>query len=118
MRVIDFHKVQPTDLDVVAVDTPNLSGIHHRYTVQAPNALVPLAFLNFQNCPKCDAGVNGITKESLIAICIDQLTALQAGPFPCCENETALEHLQLALKALNDRTRDRLQRGVEGTNQA
>lgn len=38
--------------------------------------------------------------------------------FPCGENEVALNHLGLALEALNSRTAEREARGVEGTHVA
>jgi hypothetical protein len=74
--------------------------------------------LQFQNGP-IGAGQQpkGITNESLLAVVIDRLQQFQAGPFKCRENALALTHLEEALHWLHHRTRDRISRGVEGTDQ-
>lgn len=38
-------------------------------------------FIGFQNGPIKEVGVNGVTQEALIAICIDRLRSFQEGPF-------------------------------------
>lgn len=72
--------------------------------------------ISFQNGPIQEAGVNGISGEALLAIQIDRLRSFQAGQYACRENAIALTHLEDALMWLQKRTRDRLARGVEGTN--
>lgn len=72
--------------------------------------------LLFQNGPIAEVGVNGITHEALLAILIDRLEHFQNGPFANPHNRDALTHLQMAQKALHDRTRERMERGVEGTH--
>jgi hypothetical protein len=49
-----------------------------------------------------------------LAIVRDRLEAFQAGPFNCRENSDALAGVVHAMDRLNDRTRDRIRRGVEG----
>jgi len=71
--------------------------------------------LNFQNGPIAENGVNGITQEALIAVCIDHLESFQTGPYACRENAIALTKLQEAQMWLHKRTLDRMERGVEGT---
>ena len=73
--------------------------------------------LAFQNGPIGEAGVNGITHEALLAVLIDRLRGFQGGPFRSDHNSMVLSHLSAALGALNERTRERQERGVEGTNQ-
>lgn len=76
--------------------------------------------LNFQNGPVTKGlegrleGVNGITNEVLLAIVEYRLQGFQSGEFSCRENAIALTHIQDALMWLQKRTRDRLERGVEG----
>jgi hypothetical protein len=99
----------------------------------------------FQNGPiATPADMNGLTVEVLIAIAIDRMRGFQGqnpkpagwgktvgdaatqvaamhredewGKFRCRENAVALTHLGGALMWLQKRTRDRLARGVEGTN--
>ncbi len=70
----------------------------------------------FQNGPINEAGVNGITHEALLAILIDRLRGFQAGPFKSKANACALTHMEEALMWLNQRTLERMRRGVEGTH--
>lgn len=134
MRKLSDHIVsgyQAVQLTISVLDEPGAGGANHAYAVEGfdafdnpsheraesqtggPTRLMVL----FQNGPIKEAGVNGITQEALLAIVIDRLRSFQAGPFACPENGTALEYSQLALGALQMRTRKRLARGVEGTHQ-
>lgn len=69
--------------------------------------------INFQNGAVKENGVNGITSEALLAILIHRTEVLNAR-FPCQENEDALTGLIGALDAFESRTKDRINRGVEG----
>lgn len=55
-------------------------------------------------------------KEALIAIVIDRLQGFQRGQFACEENVLALHKLHEAMHWLHHRTREREERGVEGTH--
>jgi hypothetical protein len=136
LREIETHKVKgdlpQNQLKIAIYDEPGAGGASHLYVITgfdtATNPSDPLVqrfgggvpteakkTILFQNGPIKDFGVNGITQEALLAIVIDRLEAFQAGPFPSAENADALAHCQLALEALQTRTRKRLARGVEGT---
>jgi len=71
----------------------------------------------FQNGTILENGVNGVTQEVLLAVIIDRLRSFQNGEFACRENEKALTHLEEAMHWLQQRTINRLRRGVEGTHQ-
>lgn len=76
----------------------------------------PYITLSFQDGPIQPYGENGTTNEEIIRLLIERLESLNgimASPY----NESALNNLQLALNALENRTRERQARGVEGTNQ-
>jgi hypothetical protein len=60
---------------------------------------------------------NGAFVETILAVIIDRLEFYEQSPFACEENKTALVHLRLAAQALEDRTRNREARGVEGTHE-
>lgn len=62
----------------------------------------------------CPTPANGITVEALIAVCIDRVIEWQKGPFACVDNEDALKALRTALDCCQERTRDRVKRGVKG----
>lgn len=69
--------------------------------------------ISFQNGAVKANGVNGVTSEALLAILIHRTEALNER-FPCKENEEAIKGLKTALNAFESRTKDRLNRGVEG----
>lgn len=60
---------------------------------------------------------NGAFVEDVINAAVDRLAYYQESEFASDYNETALEHLEEALAALQARTRDREERAVEGTHQ-
>lgn len=117
MRTINDHKVNPANdlLDITVMDEPGAGGASHHYQVRGPRG-VGVDIL-FQNGPIAEAGVNGITQEVLLAICIDRLRAFQSGPYACRENALALTKMEEAQHWLLSRTRSRMARGVEGTHQ-
>lgn len=72
--------------------------------------------LKFQCGPIKEFGENGTTIEHILELLINRLEGFQKGPFKCEENDKALTHLDAAKEALEERTRDRQARGVEGQN--
>ena len=84
----------------------------HKYCIGKADETA-LCELRFQNGPVPEVGVSGATNETVIAAVIHRLEILNA-KFPCKENEDALISLKDALQALESRTRNRQQRGVEG----
>jgi hypothetical protein len=129
MREIDTHKVNPANdtLKITVMDKPGSGGANHVYLISGfdadknPFQLAELdrqhaLGLIFQNGPINEVGVNGITHEVLIAILIDRLHGFQTGPYACEANAIAMAKLAEAAHALNTRTRERMERGVEGTH--
>jgi hypothetical protein len=128
MRNLTDHIANPANeaLKVIVSDEPGQGGACHKYSISWPSTIPAAAdsiapdgscFINFQNGPIKEVGVNGITQEALLAIVIDRLRCFQAGDYRCRENAIALTHCEDALLWLQKRTRARLARGVEGTNQ-
>jgi hypothetical protein len=117
MRVITTHIVNPANdkITITVIDEPGSGGAHHEYEV-GYNSQEPV-LIKFQKGPIVEAGVNGLTQEVLLAICIDRLQCFQKGPYACRENAIALTKLEEATMWLQKRTRDRMVRGVEGTHQ-
>jgi hypothetical protein len=134
MRQITSHIVNPVNdkLKISVTDEPGAGSANHRYEItgfdatdnaSAISATMPVAQMDgtvilFQNGPINEHGVNGITQEALLAIVEDRLTCFQGGPFACVENADALSHVRLAMQVLQNRTRERMSRGVEGKNVA
>lgn len=117
MRFIDDHKINPANdtIDICVVDEPGAGGANHEYDVVLPEGQTTR--ISFQNGPIDENGVNGLTQEVLLAICVDRLRSFQAGPFACRENALALTKLEEAQHWLHSRTLARMRRGVEGTHQ-
>lgn len=135
MRTIDDHRVNPANdtLSIAVVDEPGAGGANHAYLVAgadlnsnqslpdlwkagaSPEKSTGTAIL-FQNGPIADVGVNGVTHEVLLAIVADRLRSFQKGPYSCKANACALTHIEEAQHWLQQRTIERMRRGVEGTH--
>lgn len=59
----------------------------------------------------------GTTNEAVLQVLIHRLKCLQE-KMPHYLNESAINHLEIALGRLEERTKERKMRGVEGTHQA
>lgn len=132
MRELTEHKVNPANdtLKIEVVDEPGAGGASHHYVVggfhTATNDSVnqPGSVLGdetrvdilFQNGPILEKGVNGLTQEVLLAIVADRLRSFQNGPYKCKANACALTHIEEAQHWLQQRTIERMRRGVEGTH--
>ena len=128
MRTITDHIVEGDSanhqLTITVTDEPGAGGANHEYEIECltdgagkwPSPGV--CEIYFQKGPIKEFGVNGVTQEALLAIVIDRLRSFQAGPFACGWNAEALEDCEHALFMLQTRTRQRIERGLEGTYQA
>lgn len=128
MRTIEDHKVNPANdvLTITVEDEPGAGGAQHRYKVSGfDHTANPSRFtvdepadslvILFQNGPIPESGVNGVTQEVLLAIVADRLRSFQKGPYSCKANACALTHIEEAQHWLQQRTIERMRRGVEGT---
>ncbi len=128
MRNLTDHQVNPANdkLIVQALDEPGQGGACHSYYVDGfdistnPSAIQgnDYLYILFQNGPISEegVGVNGITHEVLLAIVADRLRSFQKGPYSCKANACALTHIEEAMHWLQQRTLERMRRGVEGTH--
>jgi len=120
---ITSHKVNGLNeaLTITVLDEPGQGNACHRYEIgfgghdeiSDNNPTV----ISFQNGPIQEAGVNGISNESLLAVVEHRLQGFQSGEYACRENALALTKLQEAMMWLHNRTRARFIRGVEGTHE-
>lgn len=129
MREIHDHKVNSANdtLDIQVLDEEGAGGANHLYAVYGldpsnnPSADdycrdETRATILFQNGPIAENGVNGLTHEVLLAIVADRLRSFQAGPYACKANACALTKIEEAQHWLQQRTLERMRRGVEGTH--
>jgi len=124
IRELHDHKVNPANdtLIVEVCDDPGAGGANHHYAVHTDRVWAGTPWdgyhdILFQNGPIKEAGVNGLTHEVLLAIVADRLRSFQKGPFACKANACALTHIEEAMHWLQQRTLERMRRGVEGTHQ-
>ena len=129
MRHLNEHKVNPANdtLEIRVTDEPGAGGANHRYEIlglqTASNASAlpseqgeTKVLILFQNGTIPEKGVNGVTHEALLAIVADRLRSFQAGQFACKANACALTKIEEAQHWLQQRTIERMRRGVEGTH--
>lgn len=97
----------------------NNEGEPYHYKIDTANSDTNslLGFVHFQHGPIKEYGVNGCHNEDLLNIVKHRLEYFQRGPFACGENAEAITAIDHALWALNSRTADRQERGVEGTSE-
>lgn len=124
-RELTSHKVNGCNdaLKIEVLDEPGDGGANHEYRISGfvkgpkDDRVHGITNISFQNGPIPEVGTNGITHEALLAIVIDRLEGFQRGPFAHAYNADALTSCRSALASLQQRTRDRLARGVEGTHE-
>lgn len=122
-RDLTSHKVNGLNeaLKIEVLDEPGQGNACHEYVikgVEGPLDHHPIKAceIRFQKGPIQEVGANGISNEALLAVVEDRLLGFQSGQFACRENAIALTKIQEAMMWLQKRTRDRVARGVEGTN--
>jgi hypothetical protein len=108
------------NIGVWATDEPGPGGACHQYlldvqTLDNGNLNVSETPLKFQKGPVKEHGINGVSDEALLAVIIDRAEGFASGPYSCKENDEALYHLKKALEWKMSRTKERQERGVEGT---
>jgi hypothetical protein len=131
MRKLTDHIINAANdtLEIKVTDEIGSGGANHAYLISgfdlstnksAGNGVVQNASINmmiyFQNGAIPENGVNGLTHEVLLAIVADRLRGFQSGQFACKENACALTHIEEALHWLQQRTIERMRRGVEGSH--
>src|SRR3990167_7752109 len=88
----------------------------HEYEVLNADGTRVIGVLQFLQKKKGKLVKDGTTTEQVIKILIDRIEFLQE-KVPCDENTAAITALQTALTALEERTADRIERGVEGKDE-
>lgn len=135
-RELTDHKVNPANdrLVVLATDEPGSGGANHRYEItgfdtdsnpsntdkDGYRTSFSRQVILFQNGPIGEGGngINGLTHEALLSIVADRLRSFQSGPYACKANDCALTRIEEAMHWLQQRTLERMRRGVEGTSKA
>ncbi|MBC1331117.1 hypothetical protein [Listeria booriae] len=72
--------------------------------------------VKWQNGVISENGVNGAQVNDVLEVTLKRLQALNS-IYPCRENSITITKIEEAIMWQNKRTKDRIKRGVEGTNQ-
>lgn len=96
---------------IFTADEQGNGGAHHHYRLVHGDTET---HLKFQNGGVSEVGANGITEAQLIAILIHRLEAFQSGPFRSRENAITITKLEEALMWQQQRTMNRMRKGIEG----
>lgn len=123
LNKLNYHKGGDLNdlLEIVVCDEPGPGGAHHRYMCFWPSSTIGrigTQDITFQKGGVQEEGVNGVSNEALLAIVRHRLECFMAGPYPCDETRDALENVIEAMQNLQARTKDRIERGVEGQQKA
>jgi len=110
------ESVKVGNLEFAGYGAAREDGIfYNEYSVTAEGTHEIIHNVVFQSGPVPEVGANGLTIEVLLAICEHRLSAFQETRFKSDYNAQAIGHIQKAVDALNQRTADREERGVDGT---
>jgi hypothetical protein len=106
-------------VNVAALDEkdPEAGGANHRYAIQFGGPQ-DVCVIQFQHGARGVEGSKaGVFEDALLAILADRMEGFQGGKFACAENGVALEHIQRARAALNERIAKRMAKSVLGVNE-
>ena len=123
MVLIQQHHSERADGDQILVTTigeTGPGGAHHQYgivQVGGGQDMPFLAYIKFQEGTVPEAGVNGVTAETLLGVVHHYLRGLQSGDFPCWENQNAIECIKIARRMLEARTARRVAEKTEGKHE-
>ena len=87
----------------------------HLVNAEDDPKIAPEVRFTIQSAPIGDVGVNGVQCDDIIKYSLCLLRSLNKA-YPCRENSLSITKLEEALHWQEARTRDRVQRSVEGTN--
>lgn len=128
MRTVDSREInsQNDTWTMTVMGERGSDGAHHHYRITTRGCKREPDVANahgvwdivFQNGSIDEVGVNGLTSEALLFILVDRLRSFQSGPSSSRENALALTKCEEALHWLQQRTLDRMRRGVEGKSAA
>ena len=104
----------PLSAAEVETTVRSIAATHERNHGVIGKDSVKETLIDFQNGPVKETGVNGIFVEDLLTIAVARLEYFQSGEFPSELNEQAIKFIKAAHQILNERTRERIERGVDG----
>mgnify|MGYP006883653150 CR=1 FL=1 len=107
-------------LIICAADQAGPGNAFHLYNIfldqSEAEPLELVCVIPFQKGALLEAGLNGVSNEALLAIVQHRLNCFQTSQFASNTNAEAINFIQKAINSLGRRTKERLDRGVEGTH--
>ncbi len=112
--LVDVKSDNNNQIRIHTVGEPTLGNAFARYHCSIGSDAANSQLIQFQDGTVDPvSGPNGLTIEALLAICGHRLDAFQSGAYPSEYNAVSLFHINEALKSLQQRTIDRVQREVK-----
>lgn len=109
MPVTGYQIGNAKTVEVFAQGPTGPGGLRHEYVYGHHENNYTFAVagkLNFQKGHPDQHGINGLTLESVMGVCLQRLNSFQGGPYPSVHNATAIKHITCALEALQARQRE------------
>ena len=107
--------------NIIVSDESFIDNSHHDYIIQRlsnDNKVINETHIFFQKgAVNTNDNIPGIFIEDLLQICKHRLECFQSGEYANDYNEKALESINNALMHLNNRTKNRKDKNIEGTQQ-
>lgn len=115
-RILDTIQEVEKLNTINVIDELGPGGANHLYSITRDND--EISTIQFQCGPRNEKkSIKGVLDVDLLEIVRDRLISFQNGPFNSKYNAEALVFVEAALKALNQRVLDRVERGVLGKNE-
>jgi len=102
------------DFNITADPTASPAGMVNSFTLQSGNFQDTVKFQN----GTVNGDPNGLSIEALLEVCMIRLESLNQGKHENTCNHVAITKIAGAIDALKERTLERAERGVLGTEQA
>lgn len=109
------EKINTSTITFVSHEKDFTNHAPHHFHVHDINTGESIAKIDFQNGPVSE-GINGVTNEDLLEMVAVRLRSYEESPFKHVRNANALGYIEQAIRELNQRTKERQTRGVEGTH--
>jgi|LakMenE01Jun11ns_1017448.scaffolds.fasta_scaffold8945310_1 hypothetical protein len=120
MPELNIKKMRHVEKALFKLMQSNPQFLHYQYFINLDNiedvkGVAPVVKFTIQSDPISEVGLNGIQAVDMLEYVKCLFESLNES-FPCRENSLTITKIEEAIHWQHARTRDRLNRGVEGKN--
>lgn len=109
------EKINTSTITFISHEKDFTNHAPHHFHVHNVQTGESIGQVDFQEGPVIE-GINGVTNEDLLEMVAVRLRGFEQSPFKHVRNANALGYIEQAIHELNQRTKERQVRGVEGTH--